>query len=79
MMVLPSKQQMRMIDFQRQKWNEDFMKDTWYGDNRDIVKWGTLAHLAARESIKTIVQIPYLRPGDRPPLQTGSGELHPLI
>lgn len=49
------------------------MKDTWYGDNRDIVKWGTLAHLAQQESISTIVQVPFLRAGLRPPLETGVG------
>jgi hypothetical protein len=45
------------------------MKDTWYADNRDLVKWGVLAHLAERETLGTIVQVPYLRFGPRPPLQ----------
>ena len=31
------------------------MKDTWYGDKRDLVKWGTLVHLARRENIKQII------------------------
>jgi hypothetical protein len=49
------------------------LKDTWYGDNRDIVKWGTLAHLAQKESITTIVQVPFLRAGSRSMLETKSG------
>jgi hypothetical protein len=52
------------------------LKDTWYGDNRDIVKWGTLAHLAQQESIKTIVQVPYLRAGLRSLLETKTGAVH---
>jgi hypothetical protein len=51
------------------------MRDTWYGDDRDLVKWGTLAHIAQRESLDLIVQVPYLRCGERPRLQTGKGEI----
>lgn len=46
------------------------MRDTWFADNRDLVKWGTLAHIAARENLNLIVQIPYFRTGDRPPLNS---------
>ena len=49
------------------------MKDTWFGDKRDLVKWGTLAHLARRESLKAIVQVPYLRLEQRPQLNTAAG------
>jgi hypothetical protein len=49
------------------------MKDTWYADHRDLVKWGTLVHVARRERLRAIVQVPFLRLADRPPLQTGAG------
>ena len=51
------------------------MRDTWYGDKRDLVKWGTLAHIAQRESLDLIVQVPYLRCGERPPLHTNLGHV----
>ncbi|MGQ0523581.1 MAG: hypothetical protein ACT4P8_07985 [Betaproteobacteria bacterium] len=51
------------------------MKDTWYADQRDLVKWGTLAHLAERHGLATIVQVAYLRPGARGVLSNGSGEV----
>ena len=38
------------------------MRDQWYGDNRDLVKWGTLFLLARKFRAKTIVQIAYYRP-----------------
>lgn len=51
------------------------MKDTWYGDHRDLVKWGTLAHLAQRHALAAIVQVAYLRPGKRPLLHDGRAEV----
>lgn len=43
------------------------MRDIWYGDNRDILKWGVLFHIARHHSLQSIVQIPYWRPEtDRP-------------
>ena len=51
------------------------MKDTWYADQRDLVKWGTLAHLAERHSLAAIVQVAYLRPGKRGALLNGKGEV----
>jgi hypothetical protein len=47
------------------------MKDMWYGDRRDLVKWGTLVHLARSEQIRIVIQVAFLR---RPPLQTDQGE-----
>ena len=38
------------------------MKDKWYGDNRDLVKWGVLLQLARRYSASRIVQVAYYRP-----------------
>ena len=47
------------------------MRDQWYGDNRDVVKWSTLVHLASRETIRHILQIAMFRPDDdRPQLGT---------
>jgi len=37
------------------------MKDQWYGDGRDLVKWGVLFHLAQAYSVKRILQVAYLR------------------
>lgn len=38
------------------------MRDQWYGDPRDLVKWGVLLHLAQSYSVKRILQVAYLRP-----------------
>ena len=51
------------------------MKDAWYGDRRDLVKWGTLVHLAHSEQIRTVIQVAFLRRGERPPLRTDQGEV----
>jgi len=51
------------------------VKDTWYADQRDLVKWGTLALLAERHSLAAIVQVAYLRPGTRGALLNGKGEV----
>jgi hypothetical protein len=37
------------------------MKNEWYGDKRDIVKWAVLLHLAQEHYVKIIVQIAYYR------------------
>jgi hypothetical protein len=37
------------------------MKDIWYGDKRDIVKWSTLVTLARNEKLESIIYIPYFR------------------
>jgi hypothetical protein len=37
------------------------MKDQWYGDNRDIVKWAVLLHLARQYDAKRIIQVAYFR------------------
>jgi hypothetical protein len=38
------------------------VKDKWYGDNRDLVKWGVLLLLAKRYAAGRIVQVAYYRP-----------------
>jgi hypothetical protein len=50
------------------------VKDMWYGDRRDLVKWGTLVHLARSEQIRTVIQVAFLRT-ERPTLQTGQDEV----
>ena len=55
--------------------SERSVKDIWYGDRRDLVKWATLAHLAERHSLMTIVQVPYLRFGARGTLQFDDGQV----
>jgi hypothetical protein len=40
------------------------MQDRWYGDNRDLVKWGTLLELARRYEARQILQVLYYRPND---------------
>jgi hypothetical protein len=50
------------------------VKGMWYGDRRDLVKWGTLVHLARSEQIRTVIQVAFLRT-ERPPLQTGQDEV----
>ena len=42
------------------------MRDCWYSDNRDLVKWATLIHLADASKIKTIFQVAFYRPAQRP-------------
>ena len=37
------------------------MKDQFYGDHRDVVKWGTLLELARRLRLKHILQVLYYR------------------
>ncbi len=39
------------------------MQDRWYSDNRDIVKWAALLHLARAHEIPCIVQVCFLQPG----------------
>ncbi len=38
------------------------MRDQWYGDHRDLVKWGTLLELAKRFRIDHILQVLFHRP-----------------
>jgi len=37
------------------------MRNRWYSDNRDLVKWATLTHIARTHRLSTILQVPYLR------------------
>ncbi|HMD97874.1 MAG TPA: hypothetical protein VKM93_11185 [Terriglobia bacterium] len=54
------------------------MRDRWYGDKRDIVKWGALLALARKRSIPTVLQVALYRP-DRPSYKlTIDGGTEPL-
>src|SRR5712692_1657244 len=44
------------------------MRNQWYGDHRDLVKWGTLLELARNEQLRFILQIAYLRPDEDIPV-----------
>ena len=50
------------------------MRDCWYGDNRDIVKWSVALQLARREGLADVVYVAMHRPDDDwPPLVTAHG------
>lgn len=51
------------------------MQDRWYGDNRDLVKWGTLLELARIYQVKQILQILYYRPSTWEQIEIGG---HPM-
>ncbi len=54
------------------------MRDQWYGDNRDLVKWSVLVHLARREAVSAILHVAMCRPGPAPaPLATAHGKVDP--
>ena len=38
------------------------MRDKYYSDDRDLMKWATLAHIASEYGLQTILQVPYWRP-----------------
>ena len=38
------------------------MRDVWYADNRDLIKWGVLFRLAEKFEAARIIQIVYYRP-----------------
>lgn len=54
------------------------MRDRWYGDNRDVVKWSTLVHLARREAVPAILYVAMYRADAAPaPLTTAHGKVAP--
>jgi len=42
------------------------MRDKWYADNRDLIKWSGIIHLCLTRRIKTAIQIPYYRSEEWP-------------
>ena len=53
------------------------MKDEWYGDKRDLVKWGSLLLLAEQHRLSRILQIAYYRSSIWGSLEI-DGVQHPL-
>ena len=53
------------------------MKDIWYSDNRDLVKWSVLIKLAELCDVKQILQIAYFRKSQFGEIEI-DGELYPL-
>jgi hypothetical protein len=50
------------------------MNEGFYADTRDLVKWGSLLHLARQHRLKTILQVAFRTGADkRPMIQCGSG------
>src|SRR5437867_10009089 len=45
------------------------MKDAWYSDKRDLVKWGTLLRLAEIRESPAILQVAYYRPNSWPTIE----------
>lgn len=44
------------------------MRTIWFGDNRDLVKWATLLHVARQHNLSVILQICFLNPHEFPPV-----------
>ncbi len=38
------------------------MKDEWYADKRDLIKWGSIVSIAREKGINTIIQVAFYRP-----------------
>lgn len=52
------------------------MRDSWYGDNRDLVKWSALVYLARREAVSAILHVAMYRLSQAPPpLATAHGKV----
>jgi hypothetical protein len=50
------------------------LRESWYGDNRDLVKWAALLHLASEYAVQCIVQVAYLQSSNPPILEAGNVE-----
>ncbi len=51
------------------------MRTTWFSDNRDLVKWSVLLHLAKQHQLSVIVQICFLNPHKMPPITVNGATL----
>ena len=40
------------------------LRDQWYGDGGDLLKWGTLVHIAQRDNLAAILHVALYRPDD---------------
>lgn len=45
------------------------MREQWYSDHRDLVKWGAVLHLAAANGISRAIQVAYLQASSHPELE----------
>lgn len=52
------------------------MRDIYFGDRRDRVKWGALVHLAQNAGLRSILQVAYLRDLEDRMLETPSGTVN---
>ena len=50
------------------------MRDQWYGDQRDLVKWGVLLNLAKDHAAQRILQVTYYRPSEWKPVEIDGQE-----
>lgn len=57
------------------------MRDEWYGDKRDLIKWGVLLDLEQRYKAKQILQVLYYRPSEWKPMEIDGDkvELNPEV
>ena len=52
------------------------MRDQWYGDNRDLLKWGAVTHIARRDQRSVILHVALYRPSDEwPTLNSSRGKI----
>ena len=51
------------------------MRDIWYSDKRDLVKWGGLVHLCNLEQINIVLQVVYYRKNNFPKLSFGDDQV----
>lgn len=50
------------------------MRDIWYSDNKDLVKWAVLFGLAKKVAADRILQVAYWRPSDFPQIKLADDE-----
>ena len=73
----PAARRMRFSSALRQPrvHGDERMKDKWYGDNGDLVKWSALLHLADRYGAARVLQIAYYRPSSWGRIKVGDDEV----
>ena len=54
------------------------MRDCWYADQRDLVKWASLIHLAQSSRSDAILQVAFYRPEDELPKLFLNGDSVPF-
>jgi hypothetical protein len=55
------------------------MRDEWYGDKRDLIKWGVLLDLEQRYKAKQILQVLYYRPGEWKPMEIDGDKVELIL